>query len=225
MSTCTIRRAALAALVLATVWAVGWTTSCTVPNPAYRRGSDGEAARADGGPVRGDADDRCGDGRCEAVETSASCPEDCRPCQAGATRCLDQRRLRRCVAGTWRVAGCDAVCVDAGYDYDLGCGYDAAKGKDVCRCGRHATFGQVCQDKQVLCGPGLVCATFGAQGSPGFCTRRCESDQDCLPAPAGSDARCSLVAGKQALCGFHCLLIWGCPKGLTCDLLELICKP
>jgi hypothetical protein len=203
-------------------------TSCVEPNPAYQpppgdgQASTGDGASAgDGGAAKEDPGASCGDGRCDDGESGASCPDDCPPCPAGATRCLDQQRLRYCEAGTWRERSCTLLCTDAGYDYATGCNFDPNKGKSVCRCGHHASFGQPCQDKQP-CAPGLICATFGST-SAGFCTRTCSSSQDCLPAPAGSDSRCSLLVGQQPVCGFHCVF-WGCPAGLSCDLFSQLCK-
>lgn len=181
---------------------------CTRQNPEFQQ----PAATADGGVELLGADQF-------AMPASADqCP------QQGATRCQSAASIERCVGGAWQHSTCDAVCKADGYHYSVGCKPSATSGKQLCHCGRHASFGQRCDDMTVRCAPGLFCGTF-AGAAVGFCTRYCATlGATCAGAPPGIVATCTLQSGGKNACGFVCPNLI-CPAGLACDWLSGLCKP
>ena len=166
----------------------------------------------------------CGDGQCQPGETPATCPGDCQPCPAGATACTGKDSIRYCEGGAWKTASCQSVCAADGYHYAVRCKHAPNLNKEACICGHHAGFGELCDDVQQRCAPGLFCGIFpGAK--VGFCTRYCSSPgANCTGAPPGTTASCSLESGGKHACGFVCSFAF-CPKTLTCDVFTGLCKP
>ena len=191
------------------------------------RGQDGWTAP----PVRDDTTPtppttpRCGDGQCQPGESPATCPGDCQPCPAGATACAGKDSIRYCKDGAWRTDSCQAVCAADNYHYAVECRYAPNLAKEACICGRHARFGELCDDAQVRCAPGLFCGMFSGS-KIGFCTRHCAPPgASCGGAPPGTAATCSLTSNGKNACGFICPFGTLCPMSLTCDIFSGICKP
>lgn len=211
--------------------------SCTRENTAFDptlldSGVPGIKGLGDGDPLLHEdstsappAQPYCGDGQCQPTESPATCPGDCQPCPAGATACVGKGSIRYCEAGSWKTDTCHTVCLAAGYHYADQCQFTPKLNKDACLCGHNARFGELCDDVQVRCGPGLFCGMFSGS-KVGFCTRYCASSgASCAGAPAGTSASCSLASGGKKACGFVCSFTTLCPKSLTCDLFTGVCKP
>lgn len=209
-------------------------SGCTRENAGYD-----PTLRPDGGPSVGDdglfsfppqADStpsgpRCGDGQCQAGESPVSCPADCQACPAGTTSCQGKSTISYCKDGAWRTESCAAVCAAEGYHYAVQCAYTQKLGKEACLCGHHARFGELCDDAQVRCAPGLFCGIFAGQ-KVGYCTRYCPTAGAACPgAPPATSATCSLESGGKNTCGFVCPFGVACPKDLTCDIFSGLCKP
>ncbi len=168
---------------------------------------------------------RCGDGHCQAGESPVSCPADCQACPAGATVCQGEGSIRYCKQGAWRTDTCATICAAEGYHYAVRCAYTKKLGKEACLCGHYARFGELCDDEQVRCAPGLFCGTFDGD-KVGYCTRHCPTSGGACPgAPSGTSATCSLVSGGKQTCGFVCPLGVACPASLQCDIFSGLCKP
>jgi hypothetical protein len=116
------------------------------------------------------------------------------------------------------------MCKQQSYEYSAGCEFNAGQNKDVCLCGKYASFGSLCDEKQ-LCKTGLFCGAFEA-GKPGFCSKTCTTDANCSGAPFGTDPRCNLDLSGQKACGFYCDgFLVGCPTGMKCDEFASLCRP
>jgi len=63
-------------------------------------------------------------------ESSSDCD-----CSWGEVECWDHDSIASCDDDCyWYVYDCDALCMDAGYDYTTGCAYDWDAGEDTCFC-------------------------------------------------------------------------------------------
>lgn len=168
----------------------------------------------------------CGDGKCDKGEDHKSCSKDCKPeCAGDATKCLGKESMRYCVSGVWQESTCKKLCVTLGYQYAAECKHDKDKKKDLCLCGNFRKFGDLCDEEEVKCGPGLFCAVFEDDDDEGFCTKYCSpSGSVCTGAPKGTLAMCSLISSGKPACGFSCNLTL-CPSGMSCDKKTNLCKP
>ncbi len=191
--------------------------SCTRENSGY------DPALADGGApaVSGEAD-----GLPSYAHQDASPAPPAKPsCPAGATACTGKDTIRFCKKGVWKTAPCQDVCAAENYHYAVDCRFAPDLNKEACACGHYAGFGELCDDVNKRCAPGLFCGTFSG-AKVGFCTRHCPiAGATCAGAPAGTAASCSLQSGGKNACGFVCSFTTQCPKALTCDIFSGVCKP
>jgi hypothetical protein len=157
----------------------------------------------------------CGDGKCTPPEDETSCPADCKAaiCSDGQLRCKDNETLETCKNSTWSAESCDAVCKRDGMDHAVGCQ------NNQCVCGKHATYGEVC-NAEIECAPGLQCFMFPT--GKGFCTKPCGSGQTCEKIGLLTRPICD-----ANVCKFRCdvpFLDPGCPANMGCSV-GLVCEP
>lgn len=174
-------------------------------------------------------DCKCGDGKCELPETEATCPSDCKPtgCTDGTTQCVGTDTLKFCDKGVWKTELCTSICTSGNYDYTTGCKLSTQSNKEVCICGKYATFGGICNATE-KCQTGLTCVSFGSGATDGFCTKTCtNTGYSCPGAPLWTQATCAQdTVGGQHVCIFDCDFLTDCPKGLHCnDPIQGICMP
>jgi hypothetical protein len=101
----------------------------------------------------------------------------------------------------------------------------------VLACGGQAAdsppgFGQAClpidQQGDVLCGPGLVCVSVGAEQGRNLCTKTCDTEgAACTGEPSGTTPTCGREyqspSGTVRVCEFHCdVSAPNCPTDTTC---------
>ncbi len=110
-------------------------------------------------------------------ETPDAPPMPPAPSCTPGTSCVGADALAICNGTTTETVGCDAVCLDAGYDYATGCAVDPADGTDSCFCDDYppaplcvegssecigTTALQVCEDgAPVVLDCDLVCESEG----------------------------------------------------------------
>lgn len=168
---------------------------CMCPDAGPPTGPD--ASRDSGGPVA----PRCGDGLCNGTETCTDCPSDCgacpdcRPC-TGPSDCSGICGGRTCDGVRGCYASMSSVCPTIG-----GISCPAVSNYDRCT-------------SVTDCGPYADCASV-LTGSTTVCRRRCVSQNDCPPAPQGSNA--IQVCASDGRCFLGCSTgTETCPYRMSC---------